>query len=169
MTGINPTTELDAVKVEELLAVLTFSINDSYYAVPIEDVIEVAAMVESIPVPDSKPELIGVINRHGTILPLLDVRRIFGVEPKPIQVSTLFIVASYKNQTVGLVVDAVFQVEYIEKAEIETTPAYGHYVRGIVTQDAMVIQIITLEPILSQFLNTFDELNELKSDSELWS
>ena len=169
MSGVNPTTQMDAVKVEDLLAVLTFSIDESYYALPIADVIEVAAMVESIPVPDSRPELMGVINRHGTILPLLDVRQIFGVEPKPIQVSTLFIVASYENQTVGLVVDAVFQVEYIEKEEIETTPAYGNYVQGIVTQDAMVVQIITLKPILSQFLNTFDELNELKSDSELWS
>gem|GEM_PF-635767 len=169
MNEHNQTTQTDVVVIENQLPVITFSIDERYYALPIADVIEVAAMVEAIKVPDSRPELLGVINRHGSILPLLDMRRVFGVDPKPIQVSTLFIVASYQNQTVGLVVDAVFQVEYIDETEIETTQAYGRYVRGIVTQESVVIQIITLEAILSQFLNNIEQLNELKSDSELWS
>jgi len=146
---------------ENQIPILTFSIGDKHYALPIDVVVEVAAMVETIPVPESEPELLGVVNRHGSVLPLLDLRQLFHVPLQPIDVSTLFIVARYGEQLVGLVVDAVFQVEYIENKQIEATPAYGAYVKQIVSQGPRLIQLLALAPIVSRFLpDTLDIVNK---------
>lgn len=147
--------------VQNQIPILTFSVGEKHYALPIDVVVEVAAMVEVIDVPESKPALLGVVNRHGTVLPLLDLRRIFQVPLTPIDVSTLFIVARYGQQLVGLVVDTVFQVEYIENKQIEATPAYGDYVQQIVSQGTKLIQLLALPPLVSRFLpDTLDEVSE---------
>jgi purine-binding chemotaxis protein CheW len=62
--------------------VLTFTLGDGIYALPIEEVIEVAAMVELIPLADAPPEILGMVNRHGEIMPVLDLRQVFK-QPAP--------------------------------------------------------------------------------------
>lgn len=94
------------------LPVLSFRLGEQRYALMIEDVVEVAAMVALAPVPDAPPHLLGVANRHGEVLPMLDLRLMFGLVPQPIEAATLFIVVQYEGQITGLVVDEINQVEY---------------------------------------------------------
>src|SRR5688572_8043469 len=91
---------------------LTFNLGPQRYALPIEQVVEVAAMIEVVSMPDSSPEFLGVVNRHGDVLPMLDLRPLFQQKVTPLTPLTLFIVATYGGQQVGLVVDDVNQVEY---------------------------------------------------------
>ena len=127
---------------------LTFNLGEQQYALPIDVVIEVAAMVELAEMPDSPPEMRGIANRHGVVLPVFDLRLIFGHEAAPINLSTLFIVATYDGQTVGLVVDDVHQVEYIEQ------PTAGKYIHDIVSYKGQLLQLISLPALLETFAGT---------------
>ncbi len=136
---------------DSLDAILTFSLGAQLYALPIEDVVEVAAMVERTIVPDARPELLGVVNRRGQILPLLDLRLVFHQPAAPVTSATLFIVASHADKLVGLVVDEVQQVEYIPAAEKTRTSA--KIIRGMISHKEQLIQIIALPVIMATYLS----------------
>mgnify|MGYP003492485273 CR=1 FL=1 len=139
---------------ESALPILIFNIGDSLYALSIDDIVEVAAMVEMTSVPDAPPEILGVVNRHGAIVPMLDLRRVFKQQTAPVLPSTLFIVVQSGNSWAGLVVDDVQQVEYVNGAQFEGTSIPGRYIRGMISYKSQLIQLISLPPLWESFLVT---------------
>lgn len=135
-----------------VVPVLLFNIGEGLYALTISDIVEVAAMVELAAVPDAAPEILGVANRHGTILPMLDLRRVFKQEAAPVTPATLFIVVEQGGRRAGLVVDDVQQVEYIDAGQFAESSVPGRYIRGIISYKAQLIQVITLPPLWETFL-----------------
>lgn len=131
---------------------LTFSLGSQRYALPIEQVVEVAAMVEVISVPDSPPEFVGVINRHGEVLPMLDLRSLFQQKVTPLTPLTLFIVATYGGQQVGLVVDDVNQVEYFNTDRQAGLNTGEMFIQGIIPHRDYLVQIITLPALIARAL-----------------
>ncbi|MBI5670679.1 MAG: chemotaxis protein CheW [Chloroflexi bacterium] len=131
-------------------AILTFSLGSQVYALPIEDVVEVAAMVELVTLPDAAPEILGVVNRRGQILPMLDLRRIFKQPAAPVSSANLFIVAAHAGKMAGLVVDEVRLVEYVNSLENLSTS--GKIIRGIINHKEQLIQIISLPMIMATYL-----------------
>jgi chemotaxis signal transduction protein len=134
------------------VAVVTFMLGDQYYALRIDDVIEVAAMVELIHLANARPEILGAVNRHGTVLPVLDARLMLGHDALPIDDMTMFIVVGLDDPVMGLVVDRVFQVEYISGQKLNLS-GVDRFVRGLLTQGSRVIQLLDLEQILEAFLS----------------
>jgi chemotaxis signal transduction protein len=134
-------------------AILTFSIGEQRYALLIEDVIEVAPMVEVMKVAEARLELLGMVNRHGTVLPLLDLRLILGLPAASIDMTTLFIVATDGEHPLGLVVDEIHQVEYIDSSQLSETTATGKFIRGIISNKAELVQIIDPTPLLATYLS----------------
>ncbi|MEQ8672817.1 MAG: chemotaxis protein CheW [Aggregatilineales bacterium] len=134
------------------LPILTFTIGEQYYGLPIERVVEVATMVALIRTPSSNPAVIGIVNRHGSVLPMLDLRRIFADESSVITDATLFIVGQFEDQQVGLLVDSIEQVEYVAKTQMRLSAAAGKYIHGIISYNNMLIQLITLEPLIEDYL-----------------
>lgn len=134
------------------LPILTFTIGEQYYGLPIERVVEVATMVALIKTPSPNPAIIGIANRHGAMLPMLDLRQIFIGESSTVSDATLFIVGQFEDQQVGLVVDSIEQVEYVLKTQMRLSAAAGKYIHGIISYNNMLIQLITLEPLIEDYL-----------------
>jgi|FLYN01.1.fsa_nt_gi purine-binding chemotaxis protein CheW len=130
----------------EPLPVLTFRLADQLYAAPIDYVVEVASMVELTTLPNSPPGVLGIANRHGSVLPVLDLRRVFELETAPVDSSTLFVVVTHDGQMVGLVVDEVHQVEYVNLDERRATA--GKYIRDIVSHKGQLVQLIAVPQLL---------------------
>ncbi len=136
---------------DTLRPVLTFTVSGQRCGLFIEDVEEVAAMIDLTKPPNMPAGTLGLANRHGTIFPLLDVRQIFTGEMAAVSPATLFIVARAGEELVGLVVDDVQQVEYTRPEQFHQTPASGKYIRGMIQHKEQLIQIIALEPLWAGF------------------
>ncbi len=134
----------------EPLPVLTLRLGEQLYAVTIDDVVEVASMVELTTLPDKPPHMMGIANRHGAMLPVFDLRQIFEQEAAPVDSYTLFIVAVHHGQMAGLVVDEVHQVEYVDLSERQ--PTAGRYIRDIVSHKGHLVQLISLPHLLGEIL-----------------
>ena len=130
---------------------LLFMLGDQEYAVLIEDVTEVTALVEIVTVPDTRPEILGVINRHGAVLWMVDLRRVFNQPAKDLDISTLFIVAQRGETQLGLVVDEVRQVDYLDLSQLQSAPATSDTILGIITHGERLIQLISLSPLLMKY------------------
>jgi len=137
---------------ESDVPILTFTLGEQICAIKIVDVVEVAAMVELTKVAGSRPELLGVANRHGEVLPVLDLRLIMGVENAPVDVSTLFIVTRHGDRLVGFVVDTVQQVDYVPSHLMKKSSASGEYIRGIISYKQQLIQMVNLQQVIADHL-----------------
>jgi purine-binding chemotaxis protein CheW len=135
------------------LPILTFSLGDHLYGILIEDVVEMSAMVEVTPLPDAPPEVLGIINRHGAMLPLVDLRLVFKQPAAPVTSASLFIVAAGGSQQIGLVVDEVHQVEYVDALQMNDAPASARYLHGVISHQSALIPILALPPLLAAFVN----------------
>ncbi len=134
------------------LPILTFTLGDESYALKIEGVVEVAAMVDYSPVTDANPALLGLINRHGQVMPLIDLRVVFQCHVPPIDSNVLFIVAQHDGVLVGLVVDAVNQVEYMEQGDSTVAPGGGRWIEEVASYGDKLIQIVSLTAIIENLL-----------------
>ncbi len=128
---------------------LTFMLAGEEYGVDILKVQEIKGWDPATPIPNSPEWLLGVINLRGTVVPVVDLRRRFGLEEAQFGPTTVIIVlkvpGAVREKTVGIVVDAVSEV-YNVAADAVTPPpeiassAATRYVRGLArVEDKMVI------------------------------
>jgi purine-binding chemotaxis protein CheW len=91
------------------------------YAMPIEHVLEVADLGDVTPVPRSRPEVLGVRNLRGRILPVVDLARLLGV-PRSAPASRLLI-TEVAGQRAGFAIDDVSWVGELGDPAEETESA----------------------------------------------
>jgi purine-binding chemotaxis protein CheW len=70
----------------------------------------VVRAVEVTPFADAPPEVLGVVNLHGRIIPVLDIRPRFSLPSREIRLSDHFIIARAEDSEVAILVDAVLEV-----------------------------------------------------------
>lgn len=125
---------------DELKQYLTFILDGEEYGVPILKVNGIQGWEKTTPIPNSPDFVKGIINLRGEIVPIVDLRRRFGLADLAYNQHTVVIVVRVeyenKNRTVGLVVDAVADVYNIEPDAIHSTPEFGdkinnNFIRGL--------------------------------------
>lgn len=99
---------------------LTFSVAGEEYAVHVGHVTEIVRLQRSFAVPDVPDYIRGVINLRGKVIPLLDVRRRFGLSAADYTDRTVVVVLEVGEIATGLVVDGVSDVTEIAPGQIET-------------------------------------------------
>lgn len=135
---------------QEQVPLLVFRLAEQHFALHIEHVVEVAAMVALTPVPESPDPLLGVANRHGDILPVLDLRLILAKDAAPVTTDTLFVVVHDADHLAGLVVDEVDGVRYLTQQAIRRSMT-GPLVREMVNDGSDLIEIIALDSLFERY------------------
>ena len=140
---------------------VTFCVDGTEFAVPIEQVMRIAPLVKSTRVPRAPAFLEGVIHLHGDIVPIVDLKKRFQLAETPYDDEARIIVVQVGGQRVGLIVDAVTEILWIPAAAIEPPPAMvadigGVYLTGVATQDDRLFIILDLSRVL-----TTEEVAEL--------
>lgn len=119
---------------------LTIGLQDEVFALPAESVREILDVVPITEVPNARPFVGGLINVRGRVVPLADLRVMFGMDRPPTDADTRIVVMEIEldgEPTVaGILADRVHDVTDIETASIEEAPKVGmrwpaEFVRGI--------------------------------------
>lgn len=138
---------------------VVFRLDGQRYALPLGAVERIVRAVELTPLPNAPAIVLGVINVAGRVLPLLNLRRRFGLQEREISPADQFLIARTPRRGVALVVDDAQEViDYPESAVIASgriIPELEH-IRGVVTLDDGLVLIHDLERCLS-----LDEEREL--------
>jgi len=116
-------------------AVLLFELGGQRYGLFGSDVRELVRAVSIAPSPKAPSIVLGVIDVRGALVPVVDVRRRFGLAPKAVAPSDYFIIAFAGARVVAIHVDDATDLVQVEDGDIEdakaTMPAARH-VAGIV-------------------------------------
>jgi purine-binding chemotaxis protein CheW len=99
-----------------------FRLADQGYAFPIGRIQEIVIPSATARVPEVPAYVEGVANLRGTIIPIINLRLLFGLEPRIADGETRTVVVNLGPRTIGCTVDAVTRVMRIAADHIQPPP-----------------------------------------------
>ena len=139
---------------DDLLQLVTFSIGSEEFGVDILKVIEIIRTMEITKVPKAPAFVEGVINLRGLVIPIIDLRRRFGLAEKAGDSDTRIIVIEINGMSVGFVVDSVSEVLRIPANTVEPAPPVvagvdSDYISGVGKLEDRPLVLLDLDKLLS--------------------
>ncbi len=137
---------------------LTFTLADEEYGIGILKIREIIGMMPITSVPQTPEFVKGVINLRGQVIPVVDLRRRFGMESIDYTERTCIIVVEIEGLAgtvmIGTVVDSVSEVLKIKGEDIEDTPTFGaklntEYILGMAKMEGGVKILLDIDRVLS--------------------
>ena len=141
---------------------LTFVLGGEEYGVTILRVQGIQGWDRVTPIPNTPDFILGVINLRGAIVPIVDLRRRFGMPAAEFGPTTVVIVVrvaqeNRNERTLGLVVDAVSEVCNVSAADRKPAPDFGShiktdFVKGLATVDQRMVILLDIDRLVSEGL-----------------
>ncbi|HIW34318.1 MAG TPA: chemotaxis protein CheW [Candidatus Paenibacillus intestinavium] len=130
---------------------IEFAIEKEQYGISIQDIHEIIKMQDITQIPNVKHYVEGVINLRGKIVPVISLRKFFGMEVKDYSRATRVIVVHHQEDTVGIIVDRVNKVTTF--TDIQPPPERvggidGNYFVGIGLTNDGLVAILKLNEVL---------------------
>ncbi len=138
----------------ELIQLVTFSIGEEEFGVDILKVQEIIRTMEITRVPRAPDFVEGVINLRGKVIPIIDLRKRFGLPTRDHDQHTRIIVIEISNMIVGFVVDSVSEVLRIPEGTVEPPPPVvsgleSEYISGVGKLEDRLLILLDLDRLLS--------------------
>jgi chemotaxis signal transduction protein len=103
---------------QDAFPVLVLGIGKERYGIHLPDVAEVLPPLSPTPVPGIAPVFAGVINVHGEIRPVIDLKRFLGIEAAE-HAQARVILLRQGGRELGLQIDSVQHIRWIGASERE--------------------------------------------------
>lgn len=122
-------------KTSDELHLVSFEVAQQEYAIAIDDVQEIVQVPELIvQVPHSPPHVLGVMTLRNRLLPLVSLRRMFGLPNRTSDENSRIVVVSLGTASVGVVMDSVNEVLRVALADVDAMP-------GLLARDGHLSEI----------------------------
>lgn len=140
----------------ETVQVIVFRLGEERYGVDISQVREIIRPSQITKIPNAPEFVEGVINLRGQITTIVNLRKRFGIPPKPIDNDTRIIVVEYNNAVIGMMVDTVNEVKYLPQRDIEALPSIitsreeAKFLKGVGKLSDGLLILIDLNKVLNE-------------------
>lgn len=102
----------------DVLSVVAFSLDRQRYGLPLEAAQRALPMCAVSPLPGCPDAVLGAINVHGDVVPVLDLRRRLGLESREYGPDARLLLARTATRTVALPVDEVHGVLDLDPGQV---------------------------------------------------
>ena len=139
----------------EILTMGTFLLDGSEFGVNLLQQREVLRMVPVTKIPRATDFLEGVINQRGRIIPVVNLRKRFGIPSKEFDGATRIInIEVTDTLVVGFIVDSVGQVRRMDASMVEPAPPVvssveAEYISGVGKFDGNLLIILDIAKVLT--------------------
>lgn len=144
---------------------LTFALGQEEYGVEILNIQEIKGFSAITPLPNAPVFIKGVLNLRGTIVPIIDLRKKFGLPEVELTKFTVIVVVQVQGhptnggptgqkRTMGFIVDAVSDVLNVAGDDIQPTPElHGQvdisFINGLAKAGEKLVILLDIEKVLT--------------------
>jgi purine-binding chemotaxis protein CheW len=133
---------------------LTFALGAEEYGVEILKIQEIKGFSAITPLPNAPAYVKGVLNLRGTIVPIVDLRKKFGMPEEAYTTFTVIVVVRVQGQVMGFIVDAVSDVLTVTGADIQPTPdLHGQvdtsFLTGLAKAGEKLVILLDIDKVLT--------------------
>lgn len=153
---------------ETQLQLVTFGLGEEEFGVDILAVHEINRMMELTRVPQSPPEVEGVVNLRGRIIPVIDLRTRFGMPAADRTEQSRIVVVEVKKRVIGFLVDRVNEVLRIPSSIVDTgaqasTSISADFIAGVGKLEDRLLILLDLGRLFG--VGELDELDAVASSA----
>lgn len=132
-----------------------FELGAENFGIDIASVEGINKMLEITRIPQSPGYMLGITNLRGSVLPVIDLQKRFGMAPLEQTNETRIVVANMDGVKVGMVVSAVSEVLTIDDSVIEPPPPMvsninSEFITGVAKIDKRLVILLDLARVLTQ-------------------
>ncbi len=145
---------VDELQSHRIVQMAAFQVGSEDYVIDIMRIKEIINPQKITPVHDDTGLLEGVINLRGSIIPVIDLRKRFGLSPSERPKASKIIIAVVDDRVVGFWVDEVMEVIRIPRSHIKPPPALGEHMEpglilGVCQSDERLLLLLNLKKVLT--------------------
>ncbi len=150
----------------DILQLASFRLGNEEFAVDILKIQEINRLVEITRVPKAPIFVEGVINLRGKVIPVIDLRKKFGLSNEARDDETRIVVMDIRKRIVGLIVDSVSEVLRAPASSVEPPPPMlggvdSEYIKGVCKLEDRLLILLDVNKLLS-----IEEAEMLEGPSE---
>lgn len=138
-------------RIDDKNKILAFLVENNLYGLPLSSVERVLRIVAITPVPKAPAHVLGIINMHGSIIPVFNIRRLFGLPERETGIDEQIIITRTTRRRVALVADNVREIIELAENAIHSSdilPSLSCVNAVLKTQEGLIL-ITDLENCLS--------------------
>lgn len=130
-----------------------FQVDDTTYGIHSSDIQQLEMIEPVTRVPDAPEYVEGIVHLRGQVVPVMNMRRRFGLAPKEYDDAARLVVLRVEGRVVALAVDSAREFVRLDPEAISDPPEELHaggsdYVRGVVLRDDRLILILDPRRVL---------------------
>jgi len=143
----------EGVTTADELQFVVFRLGTQQFGLAITQVERILRYTPPAPVPEAPDFLEGVAPYAGGVVPVVDLRKRFGLDPV-LREETRMVVVQLEDQNVAVVVDQVMEVLRVDSREISSPPRMvrglaAKYISGIISRPGGTIVVFNAARLLS--------------------
>ena len=150
-----PATRTEGSTSGELIQLVSFKLDSEEYGIEVLKVREIIRMIPITHMPNSPQYVEGIINLRGKIIPVVSMRKKFGLMERESDSQTRIVVMDISGELMGFIVDSVSEVIRISGSEIQPPPNVvsggidQECITGVINQSERLLVLLDLERLFS--------------------
>lgn len=135
---------------------VTFRVGSADYALPAGDVLHLESFETATHVPGAAPYVAGLVQTRGRLVPVVDLRKRFGLPPIEHSLDRRVVVVQLKNRIAGLLVDSAREVVQLDEAKFEKPPEVmemdqsAHFVKAVASVANRLLLLVDVPRVLGE-------------------
>jgi Chemotaxis signal transduction protein len=134
--------------------IVIFALGSEFFGADIAKVESIIKIQSITQLPHAPNFVEGVTNLRGKVLPVIDLRKRFGLPAQQTDKNSRIIVVSVDQIEVGMIVDEVSEVLSVPEGSVEATPAIvatvdSSFIKGIAKIEQRLVILLDLPQVLS--------------------
>ncbi|HEU4613035.1 MAG TPA: chemotaxis protein CheW [Kofleriaceae bacterium] len=134
---------------------VAFRVGNAEYAIDATDVLHLESFTEATHVPGAQAFVAGVVHVRGKLVPVVDLRKRFGLEPAARTLDSRVIVVKVGGRVAGLLVDSARDVVRLDEATFEPPPELldsdaSGFIKAVSTQAARLLLVVDVPRLIGE-------------------
>lgn len=143
---------------DELIQLVSFMLANEEYGVEVLKVREIIRMPTITKMPNTPSYVEGIINLRGKVIPIISMRKRFGLIEGDISSQTRIMVMDVAGTLTGFIVDAVSEVIRIHSSEIQPPPSMvvsggidQEFITGVFNHTERLLIIMDVDRMFTEY------------------
>ena len=137
---------------------VTFRVGTADYALPATQVLHLESYDGATHVPGAPSYVAGLVQVRGRLVPVIDLRSRFGLQPEPHSIDHRVVVVQAGERVVGLLVDSAREVIRIDPSAFERPPEViehqsAGFVKAVATIATRLFLLVDVPRIIGEELS----------------